>query len=284
MSFRRSVKDLGEILDSPVALIRDNFKQLLPVAAIPSAAAAIAGFIASLGSIFDNFAITLVSLVISLLSLAVLLPSLLAIYANAIAVLEGEKIGVGEAFRRGMSLNGAFTLFVGFIGMYVGFFLCCVPGMVVYVLLFFMIPLAVEERIWFFDNYQRSGQMAAFKPENRASIWIQIALISIAYFGIQFSLGAFAMIPQTTVEFVAQFRAAMEGAPGAFETGSWWLILLSIVTLLVQILVSTFVYSYLSLAVALLFRSTREEMTGIDVERALRERGARFESSSETVL
>ncbi len=272
--------ELCQLLDAPLAFIRDHFWQLAPVSIAGMLLMAVPNMVTvayTSGLQGSDFGSSASVLVVTYSSMFVLMLCFLAVhlatFAQVHAVMEGRPRGLGAALLQGFSPRRYLTLVIKYAIFVAGFCLCGLPQLYFGLVLAWLAAILVHEpeTAWF-AAIGRSVRLSHRSPRG-GRLGNTIVRQIIAWhviFALIGALNGVTSIPMFAFQGLDLWRGIMSGQafdPQAFQAGVPLAISLPL-TLLGSV-ISGIAYLYPAVLFTMLYRDVRDMSEGRDLEDAL---------------
>jgi hypothetical protein len=271
------------ILDAPVRIVRQHWRQLLPVVLLAEAVAVAPFTFQQIWLYFSGTptpddpsmffgwmaAIYGIAGIAWLVKVAVTL----VVYKSVQLLLDGERLDAGRLLGFALHPKVFLTVLLKWLPITIGMCLCGVPGAIMAVLLALVQPVMAHEELHFGVALRRSWDMALHNPSGNIAepAWVRALLIGVIFWLMSMGLSWLAMLPSSASQFLNMFRAGASGvAPDPTNAmPALWASLLSMALLVGT---NSLVKLYLCGALTVLYRDTHARMEGRDLQAALQER------------
>ncbi len=294
-SFRVSPLPFRMLLDEAAKLLRQNFRRLfflfaLPVAVINGVLAAFqVPFLSRLTQLeegnFDGFSVglTLTLICVGVLLLLFMMVLYTAAGALSVDIAAGRPIDGLTRLRFVMKPSRLGTLFLVGVTIFAGMICCFFPGVYAALILSFVVPVMVEEGRTGSGVLSRSSQLVRSNPQGNfldAPI-VKIFVLWLVGTMLSFSL---AMLTQLPLGLLQQYLILRDSVGAVEAAGSAWNPLwLQVPASIVGSLASTLAYIYMWIGTALLYFDTLQRKEGTDLEVALDELTGSSAAASEEI-
>jgi len=262
------------LLDEAIRQARRHFRVLYPWVAIPlafvSTLLAVAQALwfsrlsAEVGTPRTSFWSPEVYLVM-LVHIGLLVVAVMALQVGAIDALNARPIDMQRAWRFAIRGKVLLTLLLSYAATVASLLCCCVPALFVVPLLSFIPPVMVEEGSFGFAAVSRSAELAWYDPTRGLfkGPLVKVLLLIVVGVLVSYLLGILVALPFQIPMWIDMFRRIASGEEPMQGMGRWlWL---QVPAQLLNSLVSSAVYLYMSFGIALLFFDTRGRKEGTDL-------------------
>jgi hypothetical protein len=271
-----------DVIDRPAYVVRRSFRTLYPVALAGSLASAVLGSLYQLallgGADVDPGSMPAVmglAYLVGLVGMIVYAVTMLAVFDGMRRVFDGESAGTFRCYREALRFRALMSLLLPGLALVVGWLLCCLPGIVVWVLIAFVPAIIVDERPFPTEvpvrssDLVRRGSTAGFRPV------LGVLVVGLL---VTYAIQSIHSLPAAVVVWISSFSRLSSGEaidPQQMQAEFAWI---NIVTTFVAAFIVPIGHLYVSAAVTTLFRQARERRDGAQLEEALQERLGRGES------
>jgi hypothetical protein len=194
-----------------------------------------------------------------------------ALFVGALDAMAGREIVMARAWKRVLRPDVLGTLLVRGALTLLGFGCCVLPGLYLYLLWCFAIPVMVDEGRFAFAALKRSSDLTSYNPNRGFRTNPKVKAFVVVFVGglIGYAVNMVTTLPLIVVQQVMMFRAMAGGQrpdPAALTEGLLWL---QVPTQILAILGQTAVQVYVVFGLALLFFDVRHRKEGQDLEAAI---------------
>jgi hypothetical protein len=264
-----------DVIDRPAYVVRRSFRALYPVALTGSLVSAVVGALYQLlltsgaGSPAVMPGMMALAYLVMFVGIVIYGITMLAVFDGTRRVFDGETGGVVRCYRAALAPRALLSLLLPALAMGAGWLLCCVPGIVLWVLFAFVPAIIVDERPHparvpgrSFDLVRR-GSTAGFRPV------LGVLLVGML---VAYSIQSIHSLPAAVIFWIASFQRLGSGEamnPQQLQAQLAWI---NVATTFVAAFIVPIGHMYVAAALTTLFRQTRERRDGARLERALRDR------------
>jgi hypothetical protein len=195
----------------------------------------------------------------------------LALLVATTEVVAGRPVSMSRAWLFPIRLPALGTTMLWWLALVIGFVLCCVPGLYVWMIFGLFVPVMVLESRFGPDALRRSTSLTTYNPTGAftADPRVKIFVVGAVSWLVGMALSIVVQMPMMIVQQVYMFHAMSSGGdknPGEMMAKMIWLqvpsqMLGAAIQLLTQL--------YMAFGVALLYFDCRNRKEGTDLEKAL---------------
>ena len=262
----------GQLLDEAMKQTRRHFRQIYPPVAIPLALVALGmGVIQAINlqnlstlSTGNPFALSLDTVALAFVALILMSIGFMALQVAAVEAAAGRPVDLRRAWSFACQPAVLGTLLLQGLAILASVIACLLPVLYVFPLFAFTGVVMAAENLFGTRALGRSAELTRYNPRRQfvETPMVKILAVMVLSIVISWLVSLLVVLPFQASMFVDIFRQAAGGETEPLRGMAQWG-WIQLIPQLLQSLISTAVYLYLSFCFALLFFDTRKEGTDL---------------------